>query len=64
VNLNRIFKKHSEPLLYEEKLANILCDYFEGVDVLLDLHSISSEGIPFAFQDYYDNETNAYMKIL
>ncbi|MBP9779053.1 succinylglutamate desuccinylase/aspartoacylase family protein [Candidatus Gracilibacteria bacterium] len=64
VNLNRIIKKHSKPLLYEEKLANILCDYFDGADVLLDLHSISSEGTPFAFQDYYDNETNAYIKIL
>ncbi len=64
VNLNRIIKKHSKPLLYEEKLANILCDYFDGADVLLDLHSISSEWTPFAFQDYYDNETNAYIKIL
>lgn len=64
INLNRIFKKHQNPLLYEEKVANVLCDYFDGVDVLLDIHSISSEGTPFAFQDYYDSETNAYMKIL
>lgn len=64
VNLNRIFKKHQNPILYEEKLANILCDYFEGADVLLDIHSIHSDGKPFAFQDYYDTATEDFMKIL
>ncbi len=43
VNLNRVFKKHPNPTKYEEKLANILCDFMGDADILLDIHSISSE---------------------
>lgn len=64
VNLNRIFKKHGEPVLYEEKIANILCDCFDGVDILVDIHSIHSDGKPFAFQDYADPGEREFMKIL
>ncbi len=64
VNLNRVFKKHTNPILYEEKLANVLCDYVDKIDVLLDIHSIHSDGKPFIFQDYADKETESFVKHL
>ena len=64
VNLNRVFKKHPNPTKYEEKLADILCDIMDDTDILLDIHSISSEWKPFVFQDYTDVETEKFTKIL
>ncbi len=52
VNLNRVIKKHDNPKLYEEKIANILTDYIKNSDYHLDLHSMHVNGNPFAFQDY------------
>src|SRR5437773_1296890 len=38
-NLNRSFRRHATPRLYEEKLQNALAPYLENCDVLLDIHS-------------------------
>jgi len=61
-NLNRVFKKHTDPKLYEEKLANILTGYIDICDFMLDLHSQSSPGLPFVFQDYEDTKTNNFAR--
>ncbi len=53
-NLNRVFKKHSTADTYEKKLANMLTGLVDEHDVLLDLHSITSQGKPFIFLDYKD----------
>ncbi len=52
VNLNRVIKKHKNPTLYEEKIANIIVDYIEKNDYILDIHSMYENGKPFSFQDY------------
>lgn len=59
-NLNRVFKKHLNPDSYEEVLANELTDFVDRCDYLLDLHSQSSAGTPFVFQDYDDAKTAAF----
>ncbi len=51
-NLNRVFKKHKVADTYEKKLANILTNLVDTHDVILDLHSITSQGKPFVFLDY------------
>lgn len=63
-NLNRVFKKHAVPLSYEERLANRLTVFVESCDYLLDLHSQSSPGKPFIFQDYEDSRTDAFARAL
>ncbi|MDR0571369.1 MAG: succinylglutamate desuccinylase/aspartoacylase family protein [Rickettsiales bacterium] len=51
-NLNRVVKKHKEPKLYEEKIANVLIEYIKKADYHLDIHSMCENGKPFVFQDY------------
>lgn len=63
-NLNRVFKRHAEPAAYEEHLANQLTAYVDQCDVLLDLHSQSSAGTPFVFQDYEDTKTESFAQAL
>lgn len=62
VNLNRVIKKHKNPKLYEEKIANILTDYIKRSDYQLDLHSMHENGKPFVFQD--NPEEAEFAKIL
>lgn len=52
VNLNRCFEKHSSPQHYEHHLANILTDYIDRCDILVDLHSTTAAGAVNVFQDY------------
>lgn len=47
-NLNRSMRITEEPEDYEDKLANILCPLMQQHDVLLDLHSSHTPGLPFA----------------
>jgi predicted deacylase len=63
-NLNRVFKKHANPMAYEEHLANELTGFVDQCDVLLDLHSQSSAGAPFVFQDYEDPATENFARNL
>lgn len=50
-NLNRVFIPTKKPRSYEARLANELCPLIDQSDILVDLHSISSEGKPFVFLD-------------
>lgn len=52
VNLNRVVVKSENPKLYEEKIANILTEYIENSDYHLDIHSMNTNGTPFSFADY------------
>lgn len=63
-NLNRVIKYHKDADSYEQKLANELINYIRKADVILDIHSIPSEGKPFVFQDYIDKETEKFAKVL
>jgi predicted deacylase len=47
-NLNRIFKKTEHPHSYEETLANQLTELLQDCDILIDFHSIHTQGWPFA----------------
>ena len=47
-NLNRNMRITSNPQDFEDRLSNQLCPLLEAHDVLLDLHSFHTPGIPFA----------------
>lgn len=64
INLNRVFKKYENPEKYEEKLANLLTQYVDDCDYLLDIHSMTSNWTPFVFQDYDDSETEKFAKLI
>ena len=61
INLNRIIKKHKNPEGYEEEIASEISEYIENADYLLDIHSIHTEGVPFAFQDYSDQKHKKFV---
>lgn len=48
-NLNRALRKREKPEKYEEHLMNELCPLLDDCDVLLDIHSYTAGGPPFAF---------------
>lgn len=60
-NLNRVVIKIKNPQFYEEKIANILTEYIESADYHLDIHSMHTNGTPFSFADY--EEQNNFAKI-
>ena len=62
VNLNRVFKKTSNPKNYEEKIANYLCELIDKNDILLDIHSTHSDDKPFVFLDYLDEKNTLLAK--
>lgn len=47
-NLNRNMRVSAEPQDFEDALANLLCPLLQSHDVLLDLHSFHTPGVPFA----------------
>ncbi|MAS86981.1 MAG: hypothetical protein CMH30_03255 [Micavibrio sp.] len=51
-NLNRVMCKHETPTDYEHYLANIITDYIDKADAIIDLHTQSTAGIPFVFDDF------------
>jgi predicted deacylase len=56
-NLNRAIKREEQPKNYEEKIANILCDYIENADYHLDIHSMNNQNCePFVFADHKEQE--------
>ena len=59
-NLNRIIQKYKKVTSYESKLANILVDYIDSCDYILDLHSMPSSWKPFVFQDVDTVETEEF----
>lgn len=63
-NLNRIFARHETPSCAEERIATVLCDIVDACDVLLDVHSFHTPGVPFVFRDYNDPATVALAEAL
>ena len=55
-NLNRRLAPTDAPREYEDHVANWLCPLLAEHDVLLDLHSFSSPGVPFVFIGPQDND--------
>ncbi len=54
-NLNRKLGPTETPQEYEDRAANWLCPLLAEHEVLLDLHSFNSPGVPFAFIGPRDN---------
>jgi uncharacterized protein len=54
-NLNRRLAPTDTPREYEDHVANWLCPLLAEHEVLLDLHSFSSPGVPFVFVGPPDN---------
>jgi predicted deacylase len=54
-NLNRMLAPTDAPREYEDHIANWLCPLLAGHDVLLDLHSFRSPGLPFVMLGPQDN---------
>ncbi|HZV93085.1 MAG TPA: succinylglutamate desuccinylase/aspartoacylase family protein [Caldimonas sp.] len=54
-NLNRRLAPTDAPREFEDHVANWLCPLLAGNEVLLDLHSFSAPGTPFAFIGPADN---------
>lgn len=63
-NLNRIFKKTTEPDSYEAELANELCTLVDKCDVLLDIHSSFVPAPSNVFVDYPTPENLAFARSL
>jgi predicted deacylase len=55
-NLNRKLQPTDAPREFEDHVANWLCPLLAAHDVLLDLHSFGSPGVPFVFLGPEDNE--------
>lgn len=47
-NLNRNLSEKPVPVDNEDRIANVLCPLLREHDVLIDLHSFSAAGLPFA----------------
>ncbi len=47
-NLNRNMHVTTDPQDFEDRLSNVICPLLEAYDILLDLHSFHTPGIPFA----------------
>lgn len=54
-NLNRTFRPSEVPADYEDRITNLLCPLLDRHDVLLDLHSFTSQGEAFAMIGPRDN---------
>jgi predicted deacylase len=54
-NLNRKLAPTASPREYEDHVANWLCPLLAGHEVLLDLHSFNTPGVPFVFIGPPDN---------
>lgn len=55
-NLNRNLRITREPMDFEDRVANALCPLLQAHDVLLDLHSFHTPGMPFAMLGPTDNQ--------
>ncbi len=63
-NMNRVFSLHKKPRMYEKRTANVLVEWVNRCDYLLDIHSFPSQGLPFVFQDYDDLKTKSFARSL
>lgn len=63
-NLNRSLYPKDTKIHYEDYLDPILCTFLDQADVLLDLHSFTSQGEPFIFLEDTDPEEARYARSL
>ncbi len=63
-NLNRHLYPKEQKRHYEDHLDPILCGLLDGTEVLLDLHSYTSQGGPFIFLGGNDARELAYARAL
>jgi len=63
-NLNRYMVPQQNPTTYEAKIGNILCPLLENCDVLLDLHSYTAGGDPFAIVGTFNPKEYAFAACL
>jgi predicted deacylase len=54
-NLNRNMRVMSTPQDFEDRIASVLCPLLDSHEVLLDLHSFHTPGIPFALVGPHNN---------
>jgi predicted deacylase len=55
-NLNRNMRISAAPANFEDRVANVLCPWIAEHEVLLDLHSFHTGGLPFAMLGPQDND--------
>lgn len=55
-NLNRNMRVNAAPANFEDRIANVLCPWIAEHDVMLDLHSFHTGGVPFAMLGPEDND--------
>ncbi|WP_050467578.1 succinylglutamate desuccinylase/aspartoacylase domain-containing protein [Herbaspirillum chlorophenolicum] len=55
-NLNRNMRVNAAPANFEDRISNVLCPWIAEHDVLLDLHSFHTAGVPFAMLGPEDND--------
>ncbi|MBB5393349.1 MULTISPECIES: succinylglutamate desuccinylase/aspartoacylase family protein [unclassified Herbaspirillum] len=55
-NLNRNMRINPAPANFEDRISNLLCPWIAEHDVLLDLHSFHTAGVPFAMLGPEDND--------
>ncbi len=63
-NLNRYLFPKEEKRCYEDHLDPIVCGVLDATEVLLDLHSYTSQGGPFIFLDPKDPRETAFATAL
>ena len=57
-NLNRHLLPNSAPVEFEDRIANVLCPLLAEHDVLVDLHSFHTPGMPFVMVGPRNNNDN------
>lgn len=50
-NLNRIMAPHATPHNAERRMAVALCEQIESADIVLDLHAVTANSLPFTMLD-------------
>lgn len=63
-NLNRIIARYPTPQTYEQHLANVLVPLLDGCNVLVDLHSTTTAGVPFCFMDLPNPATRTLVQLM
>ncbi len=63
-NLNRFLYPKEQKVHYEDHLDTILCGVLDKTEVLLDLHSYTSQGGPFIFLGGHDAAETAFARAL
>ena len=57
-NLNRHLLPNQAPVEFEDRIANVLCPLLAEHDVLVDLHSFHTPGMPFVMVGPRNNNDN------